>query len=190
MPCLQCFDTVGWQEGHPDCKKNWVVGCWRGYLSAARCRYGPADAKPLTVSCFSKIQIGFTFLVPAHPGSPGQRAVKRGRVYCHYCTQQVGDLAIGAATADNYLLTHRSLWTVRREPRLHRVEHSATHHCLVSTHTQTHHCNYRDVLETRSRRIWTYSSLNEALTDYSLPPVICHAEVNKCTLHSHFLMSE
>ena len=32
---------------------------------------------PLTVSCFSKIQIGFTFLVPAHPGSPRQRAVKR-----------------------------------------------------------------------------------------------------------------
>jgi len=32
---------------------------------------------PLTVSCFSKIRIGFTFLVPAHPGSPGQRAVKR-----------------------------------------------------------------------------------------------------------------
>ena len=31
----------------------------------------------LTVSCFRKIQIGFTFLVPAHPGSPGQRAVKR-----------------------------------------------------------------------------------------------------------------
>ena len=32
---------------------------------------------PLTVSCFSKIQIGFTFLVSAHPGSPGQRAIKR-----------------------------------------------------------------------------------------------------------------
>jgi len=32
---------------------------------------------PLTVSWFSKIQIGFTFLVPAHPGSPGQRAVKQ-----------------------------------------------------------------------------------------------------------------
>ena len=27
---------------------------------------------PLTISCFSKIQIGCTFLVPAHPGSPGQ----------------------------------------------------------------------------------------------------------------------
>ena len=29
---------------------------------------------PLTVSCFSNIQIGFTFLVPAHVGSAGQRA--------------------------------------------------------------------------------------------------------------------
>jgi len=32
---------------------------------------------PPTVSCSSKIQIGFTFLVPAHLGSPGQRAVKQ-----------------------------------------------------------------------------------------------------------------
>jgi len=32
---------------------------------------------PLTASCFSKIQIGFTFLVPAHPGNPGKRVVKR-----------------------------------------------------------------------------------------------------------------
>ena len=36
---------VGLQEGHA-AFKNWVVGCWRGYLSGARCRlaYGPADA--------------------------------------------------------------------------------------------------------------------------------------------------
>jgi len=32
---------------------------------------------PLTVSCFIKIQIGFIFLLPAHLGSPGKRAVKR-----------------------------------------------------------------------------------------------------------------
>ena len=32
---------------------------------------------PLTVSCFCKIQVGFTFLVSAHPGSPGQKAAKR-----------------------------------------------------------------------------------------------------------------
>jgi len=39
---------------------------------------------PLTVSRFSKIQIGFTFLVLAHPGSPGQRAVKRVCVWYGY----------------------------------------------------------------------------------------------------------
>jgi len=32
---------------------------------------------PLAVPCFSKIQTGFAFLVPAHPGSPRQRAFKR-----------------------------------------------------------------------------------------------------------------
>jgi len=43
---------------------------------------------PLTVFCFSKIQIGFTFPVPAYPGSPGKRAVKCERVclllFIHY----------------------------------------------------------------------------------------------------------
>ena len=50
------------------------LSVWR-----ARCRlvYGQLMPLPLTVSCFSKIQIGFTFLVPAHLGSPGQRAVTR-----------------------------------------------------------------------------------------------------------------
>ena len=32
---------------------------------------------PLTVSCFSKVQIGSAFLVPAHLGSPGKIAVKQ-----------------------------------------------------------------------------------------------------------------
>ena len=37
----------------------------------------------LTISCSSKIQIGFTFLVLAYPGtSPGQRAVKLGVCVC------------------------------------------------------------------------------------------------------------
>ena len=40
---------------------------------------------PLTVSCFSKIQIGFTFQVLAHLGSPGQRAVKRVCVHACMC---------------------------------------------------------------------------------------------------------
>ena len=39
---------------------------------------------PLTVSCFGKIQILFAFLVPAHLGSPGQRAIKRVYVSIFY----------------------------------------------------------------------------------------------------------
>ena len=46
---------------------------------------------PLTVSCFSKIQIGFTFLVPAHPGSPGQGPLN----VCSYSYMCVGGQAMG-----------------------------------------------------------------------------------------------
>jgi len=38
---------------------------------------------PLTVSCFSKIQIGFAFLVLSHPGGTGKRAVKWVCVYAN-----------------------------------------------------------------------------------------------------------
>jgi len=70
---------VGWQEGHPACKKQWcgagmVICLERGAdLHKLMAQLMPL---PFTVSCFSKIQIGFIFLVPAHPGSPGQTAVK------------------------------------------------------------------------------------------------------------------
>ena len=66
---------VGRQEGHLVCKKTewWGAGEERGAdLHAAQLML-----LPLTVSCFSNIHVGFTFLVSAHPGSPGQRAVKR-----------------------------------------------------------------------------------------------------------------
>ena len=55
-----------------------MVGYWRGYLPGVRCRlaYSPADATATHCPCFSEIQIGFTFVVPAHRGSPGKRAVK------------------------------------------------------------------------------------------------------------------
>ena len=59
--------------------KNWAVGCWRGICLewGADLHMSQLMSLPLTVSCFSKIQIGFAFLVPAHLGSPGKRAVKR-----------------------------------------------------------------------------------------------------------------
>jgi len=91
---------VGRQERHPACK-NWVVGYWHGYLSGATCRLAymaQLMPLPLTVSCFSKIQTGFTFLVPAHPGSPGKMAVNRwvysiqhsGVWACFWCANATG----------------------------------------------------------------------------------------------------
>ena len=69
------------QEGLPVCS---VKTEWWGAVVVFFCLERCADLHmaqlmplPLAVSCFSKIQIGFTFLVPAHLGSPGQRAVKR-----------------------------------------------------------------------------------------------------------------
>ena len=52
----------------------WLSVCLSGPY--ADLHMGQRIPLPLTVSCFSKIQIGFIILVPAHPGSPGQSAVK------------------------------------------------------------------------------------------------------------------
>ena len=70
---------AGWQEGHPACKKLewWGVGMVICLEQSADLYMAQLMPLPLTVSCFSKIHIGFTFLVPAHPDSPGKRAIKR-----------------------------------------------------------------------------------------------------------------
>ena len=70
---------VGRQEGHPVCKKSewWVAGMVICLERGADLHMAQLIPLPLTVSCFSKIQISFTFLVPANPGSPGKRAVKQ-----------------------------------------------------------------------------------------------------------------
>jgi len=69
---------VGRQEGHPACKKTewWGTGVVICLEQGADLHMAQSMPLPLTASCFSKIQIGFTFLVPAHLGSPGQRAIK------------------------------------------------------------------------------------------------------------------
>jgi len=68
---------VGRQEGHPACKKLewWGAGVVICLEQDADLHMAQLMLLTLTVSCFSKIQIGFSFLVPAHPGSPGKRAV-------------------------------------------------------------------------------------------------------------------
>jgi len=68
---------VGRQEGHPACKKlSGGVLAWLSVWSEVQTCIQLMPL-PLTVSCFSKIQIGFAFLVPAYLGSPGKRAVKQ-----------------------------------------------------------------------------------------------------------------
>ena len=54
---------------------------------------------PLTVSCFNKIQIGFTFLVPADPGSPGKRAVIRVCVMSVLLDKKLGSFSSAHSSA-------------------------------------------------------------------------------------------
>ena len=82
LPSMLCFAfnvlmlLVGWQEGHPACKKlSGGVLVWLSVWSEVH--MAELMPLPLNVSCFSEIQTGFTFLVPAYLGSFGQRAIKR-----------------------------------------------------------------------------------------------------------------
>ena len=76
---------VGRKEGHPACKKTewWGAGVVICLERGADLHLAQLMPLPLTVSCFSKIQIGFAFLVPAHLGSPGKMAVKQVCVCAH-----------------------------------------------------------------------------------------------------------
>ena len=73
------------QEGHLACKKTewWGAGMVICLERDADLHMAQLVPLPLTVSCFSKIQTSFTFLVLAHPGSPRKRAVKRVCVCVH-----------------------------------------------------------------------------------------------------------
>jgi len=63
---------VGRQEGHPACKQlSGGVLVWLSVWSELQtCIW------PTWCHCHS-LSLGFTFLVPAHPGDPGQKAIKR-----------------------------------------------------------------------------------------------------------------
>jgi len=69
---------VGWQEGHPACKKlSGGVLSWLSVWSECRLAYGSADATATHCLAPVKSRLVFTFLVPAYLGSPGKMAVKR-----------------------------------------------------------------------------------------------------------------
>ena len=103
--------------------KNWVVGCWHGYLSGVRCRFacGPADATATHYLLLQQIQIGFTFLVPAYPGSPGQNLESRKIVVvvivvvvghtCAACQKKLSHiLNVGCTWAQLKVAKFQSIW--------------------------------------------------------------------------------
>ena len=77
---IQCFDTVGWVAGKATGLEKtewWGAGMVICLERGADLHMAQLMPLPLIVSCFSKIQIGFTFLVLAHLGSPGKRPLNR-----------------------------------------------------------------------------------------------------------------
>jgi len=72
---------IGQQEGHPGCKKTewWGADMVICLGQGADLHMAQLMSLSLTVSCFSKMQIGFTFLIP---GSPRRRAVKQVLCCC------------------------------------------------------------------------------------------------------------
>jgi len=78
---LWCWCWLGGRKGNPACKKlssgvlAWL-SVWSEVQTCIRPVYGPADATDTHCLFLQSNQIGFTFLLLAHPGSPGQRAFK------------------------------------------------------------------------------------------------------------------
>ena len=68
---------VGWQEGHPACKKYAVMRCWRGYLFGARCKMIciMVQLRPLPPHhlLLQQNPEWFILLVPAYPGCSEKR---------------------------------------------------------------------------------------------------------------------
>jgi len=134
---------------------------------------------PLTVSCFSKIQIGFTFLVPAHLGSPGKRAVKR---VCVCVCVSVCVIVLWCETkqfsftSSSYLLTYLH---VGHSDLVVACSRSCETRAQVRIATTAHIVYYtsvdRNALIPPLRFLWIYyttcSTVDKILTDIALRAV-------------------
>jgi len=97
---------------------------------------------PFTVSCFSKIQIGFIFLVLAHPGSLGQKAVKRVCVcvcVCVLCVQLTYCVDFSVASVNCVMVHNRcsigvTMLSLQFNPQLFPPESRLITHTHASVH--------------------------------------------------------
>ena len=86
--CVRAFSVLtrlGGRKGIQPVKNEWwgagMVVCLERVADLHMAQLMPL---PLTVSCFSKMQVGFTFLVPAHPGCPGKGPLNGRVCVCYY----------------------------------------------------------------------------------------------------------
>ena len=91
---------------------------------------------PLTVSCSSKIQIGFTFLVLAHLGSPGHRAVKRVSVCVCAVSMQEQTLTAEKACSDQAWIRMLSCFVFSEKAANKAFTSTAFHQIIVSVSKQ------------------------------------------------------
>ena len=85
VPSVLCCWLGGRKGSRPAKTEWWGAGMVISMERGADLHMAQLIPLPLTVSCFSKIEIGFTSLVPAYPGRPRKRAVKRVRVCVCVC---------------------------------------------------------------------------------------------------------
>ena len=147
--CLDAFSAltllVGQQEAHPSCKKLSVrVLVWLSSLErGADLHMAQLMPMPLTVSCSSKIQIGFTFLVVAYPGSPRKETLNGCIVlrciwssWCHCHPKTPSSLA---SFKSRLVLPFRYRLTqvVLEKRPLNRCSSSSSYYSCLQDHT---HC--------------------------------------------------
>jgi len=100
---------------------------------------------PHTISCFSKIQIGFTFLLQADPGSPGKGPLNGGVCVCVVCPVAVDSTHMTALSSvswsrfsplSNFVNGHVStMWfVVRRWPQSHGGDGERPYLCKLAWH--------------------------------------------------------
>ena len=125
---------LGCRKGIRPAKKlsGWILA-WLSDWSEVQTCMAKRMPLPLTVFCFSKIQIGFTSLVPAHPGSPGQRAVKQVCVCVCVCVlHNNGWLVVLLLPATRHRSNHEPIWILLKQdtvsgksaPRFRQVQTS------------------------------------------------------------------
>ena len=127
---------------------------------------------PLTVSCFSKIQTGFTFLVPAHPGSPDRGPLNGSMCVTWYqiCTRVQrwicdSELCVCMCQYDSRFAD--AFWNSSRQSLLRHLLNIMTSWALVV-----------DVWYLPPRQRQVHHSLTHLLTSlliYLLPSVLWHS---------------